>query len=81
VPGATIAELEKWAILTTLEACGGSTSKAATVLGVSSRKIQYKLHEYADTSGRVKKPESKPQLDSAGSESSESNTRNDDGED
>jgi two-component system, NtrC family, response regulator AtoC len=46
VPGSTIAELERYAILTTLEACGGSTSKAATVLGVSPRKIQYKLHEY-----------------------------------
>jgi DNA-binding NtrC family response regulator len=49
IPGSTIQELERYAILTTLEACGGSTSKAATVLGVSSRKIQYKLHEYAGT--------------------------------
>ncbi|MBI2394976.1 MAG: sigma-54-dependent Fis family transcriptional regulator [Deltaproteobacteria bacterium] len=48
VPGATIQELEKWAILETLEAVGGSTSKAATVLGISPRKIQYKLHEYED---------------------------------
>src|SRR6516165_6478302 len=47
IPGSTIAELERYAILRTLEACGGSTSKAATVLGVSPRKIQYKLHEYA----------------------------------
>jgi DNA-binding NtrC family response regulator len=46
VPGATIYELEKWAILRTLEALGGSTSRAATVLGISARKIQYKLHEY-----------------------------------
>jgi DNA-binding NtrC family response regulator len=46
IPGSTIAELEKYAILTTLEACGGSTSKAAMILGVSTRKIQYKLHEY-----------------------------------
>jgi DNA-binding NtrC family response regulator len=46
IPGSTIADLEKYAILRTLEACGGSTSKAATVLGVSPRKIQYKLHEY-----------------------------------
>ncbi len=46
VPGSTIAELERYAILKTLEACGGSTSKAATILGVSPRKIQYKLHEY-----------------------------------
>ena len=36
----------------TLEACGGSTSKAATVLGVSPRKIQYKLHEYARPEAR-----------------------------
>jgi DNA-binding NtrC family response regulator len=47
IPGSTIADLERYAILRTLEACGGSTSKAATVLGVSPRKIQYKLHEYA----------------------------------
>ncbi|MCU0655092.1 MAG: sigma-54 dependent transcriptional regulator [Polyangiaceae bacterium] len=46
VPGASIAELERFAILRTLEACGGSTSKAATVLGISARKIQYKMHEY-----------------------------------
>ncbi len=48
VPGSTIADLERYAILKTLEACGGSTSKAATVLGVSPRKIQYKLHEYEE---------------------------------
>jgi DNA-binding NtrC family response regulator len=46
IPGSTIAELERYAILKTLEACGGSTSKAAMILGVSTRKIQYKLHEY-----------------------------------
>ncbi len=47
VPGSTIADLERYAILKTLEACGGSTSKAAMVLGISARKIQYKLHEYS----------------------------------
>jgi DNA-binding NtrC family response regulator len=50
IPGSTIADLERYAILKTLEACGGSTSKAATVLGVSPRKIQYKLHEYVQGS-------------------------------
>jgi DNA-binding NtrC family response regulator len=49
IPGSTIADLERYAILKTLEACGGSTSKAATVLGVSPRKIQYKLHEYTES--------------------------------
>jgi DNA-binding NtrC family response regulator len=46
IPGATIAELERYAILKTLEACRGSTSRAAAVLGVSPRKVQYKLREY-----------------------------------
>ena len=47
IPGSTIYDLEKYAILKTLEACKGSTSKAATILGISPRKIQYKLHEYS----------------------------------
>jgi DNA-binding NtrC family response regulator len=51
IPGSSIADLEKYAILKTLEACGGSTSKAAMILGVSTRKIQYKLHEYGAPSG------------------------------
>ncbi|MDI1446680.1 sigma-54 dependent transcriptional regulator [Polyangium sp. 6x1] len=49
IPGSTIYDLEKYAILRTLEACKGSTSKAATILGISPRKIQYKLHEYTST--------------------------------
>jgi DNA-binding NtrC family response regulator len=50
IPGAAIADLERYAILRTLEACAGSTSKAALILGVSTRKIQYKLHEYSGAS-------------------------------
>jgi DNA-binding NtrC family response regulator len=42
----TIADLERVAILETLKSVGGSTSKAAKILGISPRKIQYKLHEY-----------------------------------
>jgi DNA-binding NtrC family response regulator len=49
IPGTTIYDLERYAILRTLEACKGSTSKAATILGISPRKIQYKLHEYGST--------------------------------
>jgi two-component system NtrC family response regulator/two-component system response regulator HydG len=47
VPGATLYDIERYAILRTLEAVGGSTSRAAAVLGVSARKIQYRLKEYA----------------------------------
>ncbi|MEW5853802.1 MAG: sigma-54 dependent transcriptional regulator [Myxococcota bacterium] len=56
VPGSTLAELEKYAILKTLEHTGGSTSKAADILGISTRKIQYKLHDYQDGKlGRAKR--------------------------
>ena len=37
---------ERWAILATLEATGGSTAKAAELLDISVRTIQYRLHEY-----------------------------------
>ncbi|MGE0453660.1 MAG: sigma-54-dependent transcriptional regulator [Vicinamibacteria bacterium] len=46
IPGSTLAEIEREAILRTLEAVGGSTSRAASVLQISARKIQYKLKEY-----------------------------------
>lgn len=46
IPGATMAELERYAITKTLEAYGGSTAKAAQVLGISIRTIQYRMHQY-----------------------------------
>jgi DNA-binding NtrC family response regulator len=46
IPGATIHEIEKEAILRTLEYVGGSTTAAAKMLNMSVRKIQYKLKEY-----------------------------------
>jgi two-component system response regulator HydG len=46
IPGATMEEIERYAITKTLEATGGATSRAAEILGISMRKIQYKLHEY-----------------------------------
>ncbi len=45
IPGSTLAELERYAILKTLEHAGGSTSRAAELLGISTRKIQYVLSE------------------------------------
>ncbi len=46
IPGATMEEIERYAITKTLESTGGSTSRAAEILNISVRKIQYKLHEY-----------------------------------
>jgi two-component system, NtrC family, response regulator len=46
IPGARMREIEREAILRTLEVVGGSTSRAAEMLGISPRKIQYRLKEY-----------------------------------
>ena len=48
IPGATIRELEREAILRTLEVVDGSTTRAAAMLGISPRKIQYRIKEYAE---------------------------------
>jgi two-component system response regulator HydG len=55
IPGATMAEIEKFAILKTLDLVDGSTVRAAEVLDISTRTIQYRLHEYgmAKQRGRV----------------------------
>ncbi len=53
IPGATMAELERYAIMKTLEATEGSTTKAAEILDISVRTIQYRMHEYgASKTGR-----------------------------
>jgi two-component system response regulator HydG len=46
IPGATMAEIERYALLETMRATGGSTSKAAEILGISTRTVQYRLHQY-----------------------------------
>jgi two-component system NtrC family response regulator/two-component system response regulator HydG len=53
VPGATMAAIEREAILKTLEMVGGSTSRAAEVLGISVRTIQYRLKAYGEESPRT----------------------------
>ena len=52
IPGSTMAELERYAITKTLEATDGSTTKAADILDVSIRTIQYRLHEYGMTKSK-----------------------------
>jgi hypothetical protein len=42
----TLATLEKEAILSAMKAASGSTARAAAMLDISVRKVQYKLHEY-----------------------------------
>ncbi len=57
IPGASMRDIERFAILRTLEQVGGSTSKAAKILGISPRKIQYRLAEY-----REEEPSGQPVL-------------------
>lgn len=51
IPGSSMADIERHAILSTIEAVGGSTAKAADVLGISVRTIQYRLHDYGRSRG------------------------------
>jgi DNA-binding NtrC family response regulator len=48
IPGSSLADLEREAILQTLQAVAGSTTRAASLLGISPRKIQYKVKEYRE---------------------------------
>ena len=54
VPGASMAQVEKYVILKTLEAAEGSTARAAEILDLSVRTIQYRLHEYGVSPTRTK---------------------------
>ncbi|WP_437596754.1 sigma-54-dependent transcriptional regulator [Sorangium sp. So ce590] len=56
IPGATMAEIERYAILSTLEATNGSTTRAAELLDISIRTIQYRLHEYGLTAKSKRSP-------------------------
>jgi DNA-binding NtrC family response regulator len=51
-PGASMAQVERQMILQTLQMVNGSTSRAAEILGISVRKIQYKLNEYGERPGK-----------------------------
>src|SRR5262249_49757496 len=49
IPGATLYDIAREAILRTLGMVDGSTSRAAEGTGISGRKIQYRLKEYGSS--------------------------------
>ncbi|MBI2193740.1 MAG: sigma-54-dependent Fis family transcriptional regulator [Planctomycetes bacterium] len=48
IPGSNMREIERYAIQKTLEHTGGNRTQAARILGISVRKLQYKLKEYSN---------------------------------
>jgi DNA-binding NtrC family response regulator len=48
VPGMTLAELERAAILLTYRGLGGNANATAEALGISVRKVHYRLREYRE---------------------------------
>lgn len=48
IPGATLEQLEKVAILKTYEQCRGNSLETAKLLGISQRKVQYRLRQYRE---------------------------------
>ncbi len=48
IPGSTLDDLERYAILETLKSTGGSLTRAAEILGITTRTIQNKLKQYED---------------------------------
>jgi two-component system response regulator HydG len=55
IPGSTMADIERFAILSTLEATNGSTSRAAKMLGLSLRTVQYRAAEYGTETSRTRR--------------------------
>jgi two-component system response regulator HydG len=49
-PGRPLSEVEKEAIIQTLQLTGANRTEAAKLLGISRRTLQYKLKEYGITS-------------------------------
>jgi DNA-binding NtrC family response regulator len=48
IPGAKLDDVERWAIIKTLNFTGGNTARTAKILGVSPRKVQYRVAEYRE---------------------------------
>ena len=53
IPGSTMHDIERHAILSTLDMVGGSTTQAARILNISVRTVQYRLQEYGVALKRV----------------------------
>lgn len=53
IPGASLSDIEHWAIVETIKGLGGNKSQAAKVLGLDRRTLYRKLALYQGTGGEV----------------------------
>ncbi len=60
IPGATLAEIERYAITETLKAVGGSTTRAAEILDISRRTVQYRVREWGLVQPHPSESDSEP---------------------
>jgi DNA-binding NtrC family response regulator len=65
VPGVTFAEMERYLILSTYEACKHNVTRTAEVLGLSPRTIHYRLREYRGLGAR-RRPRFGPDVQDSG---------------
>jgi DNA-binding NtrC family response regulator len=63
IPGVTLAEVERYAIVKTLEAVKWSPSKAAAILGISRRTVQYRMRQWGIAGSRGERSSSAPSVD------------------
>ncbi len=62
IPGTSLASMERFLIVKTLEAVGGSTTRAAQVLQISVRTLQQRLQQYGLSRGRGRPHSERPHI-------------------
>jgi two-component system NtrC family response regulator/two-component system response regulator HydG len=61
VPGSSLDDIERDAVIRTMESVGGSVTRAAAILEISPRAIQYKMKRYREAGAVGRKPEEAPE--------------------
>ncbi|HYV20213.1 MAG TPA: sigma-54 dependent transcriptional regulator [Verrucomicrobiae bacterium] len=61
VPGSSLDDIERDAIIRTMESVGGSVTRAAAILEISPRAIQYKMKRYREAGAVGRKTEEEPE--------------------
>ena len=60
IPGSSLDDIERHAIIRTMESVAGSVTRAAAILGISPRAIQYKMKRYREAGAVGRGPQQGP---------------------